>query len=103
MSHFCCTSRACTSSLSLSDQSLLQSGCCTSPRGAHGIVGDERDGQREVYGEEIWVREVEDEEGEDENEEEEQQDDDDDDDEEEDSKEEKGEVELLRGSWLRRF
>ncbi|KAI2666464.1 Protein TANC2 [Labeo rohita] len=94
MSHFCCTSRACTSSLSLSDQSLLQSGCCTSPRGAQGIVGDGRDGQREVYGEEAWVGEVEDdEEGEDENEEEEEQEDDDDDDddeeEEEDSKEEK--------------
>lgn len=108
MSHFCCTSRACTSSLSLSDQSLLQSGCCTSPRGAQGIVGDERDVQREVYGEEVWVEEVEnDEEGEDENEEEEQDDNDDDDEEEEeeeeeDSKEEKGEMEmkkrLLRGS-----
>lgn len=96
MSHFCCTSRACTSSLSLSDQSLLQTGCCTSPRGAQGIVGDGRDGQREVYGEEVWVGEVEDdEEGEDENEEEEQEDEDDDDEEEEeDSKEEKGEVEM---------
>ncbi|XP_016408653.1 protein TANC2-like [Sinocyclocheilus rhinocerous] len=92
MSHFCCTSRACTSSLSLSDQSLLQSGCCTSPRGAQGIVGDGRDGQREVYGEEVWVGEVEDDkEGEDENQEEEQQDDDEDEEEEEDNKEEKGE------------
>ncbi|KAF4116335.1 hypothetical protein G5714_003824 [Onychostoma macrolepis] len=98
MSHFCCTSRACTSSLSLSDQSLLQTGCCTSPRGAQGIVGDGRDGQREVYGEEVWVGEVEDdEEGEDENEEEEQEDDDEEEEEEEeeeedeDSKEEKGE------------
>lgn len=106
MSHFCCTSRACTSSLSLSDQSLLQSGCCTSPRDAQGIVGDGRDGQREVYGEEVWVGEVEDdEEGKDENEEEEDQDDDDDDDdkEEEDSKEEKGEVEMEKGLLKERW
>ncbi len=90
MSQFCCTSRACTSSLSLSDQSLLQTGCCTSPRGAQGIIGDGRDGPREVYGEEVWVGEVEDDE--DDNEEEEQ-DDEEEEEEEEDSKEEKGEIE----------
>ncbi len=52
-----------------------------------------------MYGEEVWVGEVEDdEEGEDENEEEEQEGDDEE--EEEDSKEEKGEVEMEKGlSW----
>ncbi len=55
-----------------------------------------------MYGEEVWVGEVEDdEEGEDENEEEEQDDDDEEEEEEEeDSKEEKGEVQMEKGlSW----
>lgn len=93
MSHFCCTSRACASSLSLSDQSLLQSGCCTSPRGAQGIVGDGRDGQREVYGEDVWEGEVQ-------NDEEDEEDDDGEEDEEgeekEDGEEEKGEDQMQR-------
>lgn len=89
MSHFCCTSRACTFSLSLSDQSLLQSGCCTSPRGAQGIVGDGRDGQREVYGDNVWEGEVEDHE-------------EDGDEEEDDSKEEKGEDHGMRDKKMQR-
>ncbi|KAG9279067.1 phosphopantothenoylcysteine decarboxylase subunit VHS3-like [Astyanax mexicanus] len=57
MSQLCCTSRACTSSLSASDQSLLQPGCCTRPRGAHGMGGavDVRDEEMEAYGQEVWM------------------------------------------------
>ncbi|KAI4873896.1 hypothetical protein NFI96_025058, partial [Prochilodus magdalenae] len=56
MSQLCCTSRACASSLSASDQSLLQPGCCTRPRGAHGMgVGGGGEGDMEAYGQEVWM------------------------------------------------
>ncbi|XP_053084545.1 protein TANC2 isoform X1 [Pangasianodon hypophthalmus] len=54
MSRLCCASRACSSSLSASDQSLLQPSCCTRPRGAQGMVGDAGDSGTKEYQQEEW-------------------------------------------------
>ncbi|XP_053469327.1 protein TANC2 isoform X2 [Ictalurus furcatus] len=54
MSRLCCASRACSSSLSASDQSLLQPSCCTRPRGAQGMVGDVGDSGTREYQQEEW-------------------------------------------------
>ncbi|KAK3532635.1 hypothetical protein QTP86_027369 [Hemibagrus guttatus] len=54
MSRLCCASRACSSSLSASDQSLLQPSCCTRPRGAQGMVGDTGDSGTKEYQQEDW-------------------------------------------------